>query len=184
MTSLLRSKALILSILTALMLVVGSALALEPGPDGWYHTGTAVRVKTVVLVDVNVYEIKHFMKKLPDAKTKQAVIDIDVDKKFTWVMKRDVDKEKIQEALRGAFKMNNYGDQKKIDAFIAAFSGELKNGAGVTIEYSAEAKKTTVTVRGGGTATIEGIDFMKGVWRIWFGNIDQPKLGAELISRL
>jgi len=42
----------------------------------------------------------------------------------------------------------------------------------------------TVTVQGGGTATIPGVDFMKAVWSIWFGKIDQPALGDALIRNI
>jgi hypothetical protein len=179
-----RTKAtLLLVALTALLLTVSSAWALEPGADGYFHTGTGVRVKTVVLVDVNVYEISHFMKKLPEAKSKRAVIDLDTDKKITWKMLRDVDAEKIQTALRDAFKMNGYTDSGKINAFVGAFKSELKENARVTISYSSDKKSTTVSV-GGASATVEGVDFMKGVWSIWFGQIDQPKLGDAMISKI
>jgi hypothetical protein len=32
--------------------------------------------------------------------------------------------------------------------------------------------------------TVDGVDFMKAVWSIWLGKIDQPKLGDQLISQL
>ncbi len=152
--------------------------------DDWIHTGTSIRVKTVVFVEVNVYEINHFMKQRPASKSKQAVIDMDVDKKFVWKMMRDVEKDKIQQALKDAFAMNGYNDAGKISAGMAAFTGELKDKSQVTIEYNAEKKTTTITVGGGGTATVQGVDFMKGVWSIWLGKIDQSKLGDQLISKL
>jgi len=181
----LRTKAgLLLVALTALLLAVSSAWALEPGADGYYHTGTGIRVKSVAFIDVKVYEISHFTKKLPDSKSKRAMIDIDADKKISWKMLRDVDAEKIQTALRDAFKMNGYGDAGKIGAFLGAFKNELKENSRITIVYNSEKKTTSVTVQGGGSATVEGVDFMKGVWSIWFGQIDQPKLGDAMISKL
>jgi hypothetical protein len=179
-----RTKAPALLIAVAAFVVALSSWALEPNADGWFHTGSGVRVKTVVLVDVKVYEINHFMKKLPDSKSKRAVIDLDAEKKITWKMLRDVDAEKIQTALRDAFKMNGYSDAGKINAFLGAFKSELKENAKVTISYNSEKKTTTVNVAGGGSATVEGVDFMKGVWSIWFGQIDQPKLGDAMISKL
>jgi hypothetical protein len=179
-----RSKALMLTVLGALLLAVSGAWALEPGADGYYHTGSGVRVKSVAFVDVKVYSISHFTKKLPDGKSKRAVIDVDADKKLVWKMLRDVDAEKIQGALRDAFAMNGYADGGKIGKFLGAFSKELKETSAVTIVYNAEKKTTTVTVQGGGSATVEGVDFMKGVWSIWFGKIDQPKLGDAMISKL
>ena len=183
--SIVRTKAaLLLAALTALLVVVTSAWALEPGADGWYHTGTGKRVKTIAFVDFDVYEISHFTKKLPDSKSKRAVIDLDADKKLVWKMLRDVDAEKIQGALKDAFEMNGYGDGGKIGKFLGAFSKELKENASVSIVYNSEKKTTTVNVQGGGSATVEGVDFMKAVWSIWFGKIDQPKLGDQLISKI
>ncbi len=166
--------------LVALAAIFVSAFA---SADDWTHTGTGIRVKTVI-VDINVYEISHYIKGSLPAKTKQAAIDADIHKKFVWTMKRDVDKEKIQNALKDAFSMNGYTDAGKIGSFIGAFKADLKEKQKVTIVYNADKKETTVTVEGGGTATLAGADFMKGTWSIWFGKIDQPKLGDQLISKL
>lgn len=167
----------------ALLVFVSPALATEPGADGWFHTGDAVRVKKI-LFNFDVYAISHEMKALPPAKSKQAVIDADVEKRFVWKMLRDVPHDKIQEALSEAFKANHYDDQAKIKQALAAFSGELKKGARTEIHYLPEAKTVTITVQGGGTATVSGIDFMKGMWSVWFGVIDQAKLGDSLIKDL
>ncbi len=163
----------------ALLLAVTTVFA----QSDWKLTGTAIRVKTVAIVDVNVYEISHYMKELPPSKSKQAVIDMDTGKKFVWTMKRDVDQEKIINALKDAFSMNGYGDQGKISSFIGAFKGELKEKSSVTILYDADKKQTSVTTSSG-SATVGGVEFMKAVWSIWFGKIDQPKLGDQLISKI
>jgi hypothetical protein len=109
---------------------------------------------------------------------------MDTDKRFTWRMLRDVEHEKIQNALTEAFAMNGYSDQSKIGPFVAAFSGDLKKGQGVTILYSSGPKTVTVNVQGGGSATLSGLDAMKAVWSIWFGKIDQPGLGDALIKNI
>jgi Chalcone isomerase-like len=167
-----------LAALVTALLAVTFSLA-----DDWTLTGSGIRVKTVAIVDVNVYAISHFMKQLPPSKSKQAVIDMDTGKKFVWTMKRDVDQEKIQKALRDAFAMNGYGDSGKIDKFVGAFAGELKEKASVSIVYDADKKETSVST-GSGNATVGGVDFMKAVWSIWFGKIDQPNLGDQLISKI
>jgi hypothetical protein len=178
------SLRLVVGLLVACMTLVASgAWALDRGADGWFHTGEGVRVKKVVF-NFDVYSIAHDMKDLPDSKSKQAVIDMDTDKRFTWRMLRDVEHEKIQTALTEAFAMNGYGDQSKIGPFVGAFSGDLKKGQAVTILYSSAAKTVSVNVRGGGSATLSGADFMKGVWSIWFGKIDQPSLGDALIKNM
>jgi hypothetical protein len=161
------------------------ALALDKGADGYYHTGDGIRVKTVAFVNFKVYAIGHDMKELPPAKSKQAVIDMDTGKRFTWRMMRDVDASKIQNALKEAFAQNGFSDAGRIGQFTGAFTGDLKEGQFVTITYDAGAKATTIHVMGGGgSATIPGVDFMKAVWSIWFGKIDQPSLGDALISKL
>jgi hypothetical protein len=182
---LVRSKTgIFFAAVVAILSIVTSAWALDPGADGYYHTGGGIRVKTVAFVDFNVYQIDHYMKALPPSKSKQAVIDMDTDKKFVWVMKRDVDHDKITDALKDAFKMNGYTDSAKINSYIGAFSSDLKEKGTVTIKYDSTAKKTSVSVSGGGSATIDGADFMKAVWSIWFGKIDQPKLGDALIASI
>src|SRR5690349_1647590 len=91
---------LLLAAVIAAFFTVTAAFA-----DDWTLTGSGVRVKKVAIVDVNVYAISHYMKQLPPSKSKQAVIDMDTGKKFVWTMKRDVDQEKIQNALKDAFAM-------------------------------------------------------------------------------
>ncbi len=163
--------------LTAVLLAVTGAFA-----DDYTLTGTAVRVKTIAFVDIQVYEISHYMKSPPSPKSKQAVIDADVDKRFSWKMLRTVDAEKIRNALREAYAKNGYGDQGKITSFVDSITKELKEGDNVTIKYDAAKKSTTITSPAG-SATVPGEDFMKATWKIWFGNIDQKNLGDELLDR-
>lgn len=160
-----------------------TSFALE-AKNGWYHTGDSVRKKTVVFVNVKVYAIGHDMRCLPSAKTKQAVIDADCDKRFTLRMLRDVDQAKIVDALKEAYALNNYKDTAKINAAMAAFTVELKENAYITVTYDSVNKKTTFWEQNGASATIAGIDFMKATWSIWFGKIDPPSLGDELIANL
>jgi hypothetical protein len=177
-------SALLLAVLTAVFMMAANLWALEKGKDGYYHTGTGVRVRTIAFVDVDVYEISHFMKELPPAKSKGAVVDMDVDKKISFKMLRDVDADKIKEALKEAYAMNGYGDGANIGKALGTFTSELKEGALTNIVYDAAKKTTPFTAAGGGSATIEGVDFMKATWRIWFGKINQPKLGDARLSRI
>ena len=173
-----------LTLLVLLVLTVaGTASALQPNAEGWYHTGDAVRQKTVVFITVNVYSIGHDMKCLV-AKNKRAVIDATCDKRLTWTMMRDVGKDKIVDAMREAYQMNGYNDAGKINQALGAFNAELKDGAYVKISYDAGAKTTTFWEQGGGTATVAGVDFMKATWSIWFGKIDPPSIGDKLIANL
>jgi hypothetical protein len=176
-----RSKLVVfMALLAAMLLAVTSGLA----EGEWRHTGTGIRVKTVVVVDVNVYEISHYMKELPAAKSKRAIIDAETGKKIVLKMLRDVDKEKMITALRDAYALNGYTDRAKIDQAMSVVTGELKENTLVTIQYDPEKKTTSVRVGGGGSTSIPGTEFMKATWSIWFAKIDQPKLGDKLISKI
>jgi hypothetical protein len=173
-----------IAVMAALLFPVNLAFALDPGKDGFYHTGDGIRTKSVAFITVKVYAIGHDIKCLPKVKSKQEVIDLDCDKRLTWKMMRDVDKEKIQSALKDAYAMNGYADQAKINQALSAFTGELKENGYVVISYDAGRKETRFWVQGQGNVVVPGTDFMKATWSIWFGKIDQPSLGDALISRL
>lgn len=173
------------SLLFTLVLGLFVTLASSALADGMIHTGDAVRTKSIGPFTAKVYAIRHDMKEKPATKSKQAVIDADVDKKFTCVMLRDVDSKKIQNALRDAFKLNGYSDSAKIEQFVGAFNKEeVKEKSSWVISYNAGAKSVSIWVKDGTSATIAGQDFMKAVWSIWFGKIDQPSMGDQLISKL
>lgn len=185
MTARIRPALLLMILLTMFVSFSAPAFALEPGKDGYYQTGWAVRQKKVLLANFDVYTIWHYIKELPAQKSKQALIDADVDKRFTWKMMREVPSEKIQAAMREAFAMNGYGDQVKINAFVGAFSQkDVADKSSVVIAYNAATKTTTITVQSGSSASIPGVDFMKAVWSIWFGKIDPPSIGDQLMRNL
>ena len=176
--------ALFFSMIVALFVTLG-VHERSASADGMVHTGDAVRTKSVGPFTAKVYAIRHDMKEKPPSKSKQAVIDADVDKKFTWKMLRDVDSPKIKKALEDALHMNGFNDGGKIGQFVGAFNkDEVKENSAVVISYNAANKTTTIWVQNGGSASIAGADFMKAVWSIWFGKIDQPSMGDQLISLL
>src|SRR4051794_31848793 len=168
--------------LAAVALMALPASALERDRDGYFHTGDGIRVKKVAFIHVKVYAIDHYMKDLPPQKSKQAVIEADVDKRFSWKMLRSVDAEKIRNALKEAYAKNGYADAGKINPFVDSIAKELKEGDSVVIKYDAAKKSTTISSPAG-SATIAGEDFMKATWKIWFGNIDQKELGDSLLNR-
>jgi len=168
-----------LAAMTAMVLLTGAAIA-----EDWIHTGSGIRVKTILVVDVNVYSISHSMASRPAEKSKKAVIEADVNKKFECKLLRDIEGEKLANALKEAYAKNNYTDSAKIAKVLGAFPKEIKEGQKFTIKYDATAKTTTFTADGQSPVTVDGVDFMKGTWSIWFGNIDQKNLGNQLISKL
>ena len=168
--------------LVALGLFAMPASALERDHDGYFQTGEGIRYKKIAFINIKVYDIEHYMKELPPQKSKQAVIDANVDKKFSWKMLRSVGAEKIRDALREAYAKNGYSDAAKIGSFVDSITRELKEGDSVVIKYDAAKRATTITSPAG-SATVAGEDFMKATWKIWFGNIDQKNLGDELLDR-
>jgi len=179
-----RRTSMMVMVVMAAFFSVTSAWALDRGGDGYFHTGSGTRVKHITLLgNFDVYVIGHAMKDLPPAKSKQAVIDMDTSKYFAWTMLRDVEQEKIVNALREAYQMNGYGDTAKINQALGVFTKELTKDSTVRISYDSNTKSTTFTA-GGTSATIPSIEFMKATWSIWFGKIDQPTLGDQLISKL
>jgi hypothetical protein len=179
-TSNTRPAALFTLVLALLFTLASSAFA-----DAMIHTGDSVRTKSIGPFTAKVYAIRHDMKEKPATKSKQAVIDAEVDKKFTWRMLRDVDSSKIKKALTEALQMNGFNDAARTAQFVSAFKQEeVKENSAIVISYSAAAKKVTIWVQGGGTATVDGQDFMKAAWSIWLGKIDQPSMGDQLIAKL
>ncbi len=173
------------SLLFTLVLVLFVTASPRAFADPMIYTGDAVRTKSVGPFTAKVYSIRHDMAERPATKSKQAVIDADVDKKFTWRMLRDVDSKKIQKALSEALAMNGFTEAGRTGQFVGAFNKEeVKENSAVVISYTAATKSVMIWVQGAGSATIAGADFMKAVWSIWLGNIDQPSMGAQLISKL
>ena len=175
------SLSFLLTMIVAALFVTFGAPKTASAQGAWVHTGDAVRTKSVGPFTAKVYSIRHDMKEKV-TKSKQAVIDADVDKRFSWKMLRSVDAEKIRNALREGYAKNGYSDGGKIDSFIASIAKELKEGDAVTISYD-HAKKTTTITTPGGSATVPGEAFMKATWSLWFGNIDQPQLGDSLLNK-
>ena len=89
-------------------------------------------------------------------------------------MLRDVDHDKIVNALKEAYAENNYSDTGKIGQALSAFKTDLKKRTPTSRSpYDSTGKTTTFSVGGGGgTVTVPGVDFMKGTWSIWFGKIE------------
>lgn len=174
--------------LLACLTVAASTPAFERPRSGWYLTGSAAKAVSPGGAGVKPakdYTITHEMRGLPAAKTKRGVIDADVDKRFTWHVHRDIPCAALKTALRVGFSRNAYATAAKITPFVDVCAGPtLKARSTVVISYAAATKTTTVWMQGLGTATLGGVDFMKAVWSVWLGNVDQAQLGEALVARL
>lgn len=150
--------------------------------EGFFTTGSAIRVKRIVFVDVNVYAIVHMMKDVP-ARSRQAVIDADTDKKIVMRFLRTVEAQKVTSAVRDAFHLNNYTNDGIIAQFLSVLKGDVQEGEYIVIYYNSAAKVTTIYYHGA-SASVSGPEFMKAIWSCWFGRIDQPSLPESLISQI
>jgi hypothetical protein len=182
---LIAGAALALVVLTpGVGLRAGAGAGLERGKDGYFHTGDGIRVKSLVVVKLKIYAIGHDMRELPATATKQAVMEMDVDKRLSWKMLRDAGGDRLQGILRDGFARNGFGDAARISAFLEPFRGGLRENQRVVISYASQANATTVSVEGAVPVSITGLDFMRATWGMWFGNTEDPALGDALIARL
>jgi hypothetical protein len=70
----------------------------------------------------------------------------------------------------------------RLPAFLAALVAALLT---ITSAFADDWTLTGSSVRVKTVAFIDiEVELMKAVWSIWFGKIDQPKLGDELIGKL
>lgn len=162
------------------------AYALEPGKDGFFQTGAGTRSK----LGGKTYDIFHSIKQLPAVRSRQALIDADVDKRFSLVFRAVPlllkpivggsawPKDKIQGSFREGFAANDYTVKEKIDRFLSPIAQDFVEKDTIFIQYNAETKSTTITVKTA-KVTVEGADFMRAVWSLWFGKIDQKDLPEE-----
>lgn len=167
-------------------LSVAPLLSSQPAVNqaGWIQTGEGIREKNLALVRIQAYAIGHWVRTRPPVVTLSAMIDQEADKQFTLRMLRDVGVGRMKGMFRDAFALNGYRDKPRIEAFLAALTRDLVKGDQITIAYAPQSATTTISLHGGGTAAVQGKDFMRATWSIWFGQSDQPALGEALVSKL
>ncbi|WP_005036615.1 chalcone isomerase family protein [Holophaga foetida] len=170
----------------AVVLATGSMVPGQTviGRPGWIHTGEGVREKNLALIHVQAYAISHWVRMRPPAITRFAMIDLEEDKQFTIRMLRDVGVLRMKGMFRDAFALNGYRDQARIETFLAALTRDLAKDDQITVAYTPQGATTSISLQGCGTATVQGKDFMRATWSIWFGQSDQPALGEALVSKL
>ncbi len=105
----------------------------------------------------------------------EKVIQDDVPKAVIMhVVYKKIEPKKWVDGWREAFEkyLQNSGDLKnKIDQFMGFFDETVLKGGEVCISYD-PGKGTEVKINGKIKGTIEGSDFMKALWEVWFG--DKP----------
>jgi hypothetical protein len=183
-----RMMVLLPSLLAIAALLAGldreCAAELEKTEDGQYITGTAVRTKRVLFVDVEVYRAIHSIKELPASPTKQGVVEADSDKRMAITMLRNVDLHRIIEGIEEGYRRNNWKEMKKVKQLFSILTGHLSAGDTFWVEYDAEAETTTAIEKNGRRSSVEGRDFMIATWSAWFYKIDSPGFSNRLVKDL
>ncbi len=162
------------------LLVLGMEISAQAA--SFTTTGSGVRVKKIAFVSVNVYAITHQMKDVPATRSASEFINAETDKRLILKMKRDVEAAKIVTAINEAYALNGYSNKANQDSFSSVLTGDLKENDTITISYNATSKAVTCNYAGK-TSTVNGADFMKATWSIWFGKIDQPALTSALVGK-
>jgi hypothetical protein len=100
-----------------------------------------------------------------------AIVSSDQAKAVHMFFLRDVGKEKIMNAFKEGFEKNTPASAAalapKIDGVSQALS-DLKEGSELVVTYL-PGKGTTISITGGGTATVPGKDFGDAIFRNWLG---------------
>jgi hypothetical protein len=175
---------LLLAATVVLVSLASDASAAQRSADGYYRTGSAIQTANHWPFTMDVLAIGHDVKQLPPAKTRQAMIELDADKRFAMKVLRDLDADKLRAGLRDGYHRNGYTDDSVIGRFLSALQGTLANNRAMWIVYDAGAKQTRLVVDGGATTSVDGVAFMKATWSIWFGKAKPSGIGDALIKDL
>jgi hypothetical protein len=99
------------------------------------------------------------------------VIKSDQVKQVKMVMLRDLDKEKITEAVKDGFEKNNKAQmpalKERLDNFTSAIP-DVKKGDTLTLTY-VPGKGTSVTSKTGQALSVQGKDFADALFSVWLG---------------
>jgi hypothetical protein len=168
------------------MVVLASsvALAAQRNADGYYRTGAAIQTANHWPFTMNVLSIWHETKELPSPKSRQAMIELDADKRFAMRTLRDLEGDKLRGGLREGYHRNGFTDDAVIASFLSALPSTLPSGKSMWITYDATAKQTRLLVDGGSSSAVAGVAFMKGTWSLWFGKAKPDDIGDALLKDL
>lgn len=101
----------------------------------------------------------------------EQVIHSDQVKRVQMVMLRDLEKEKVAEAVRNGFEKNNKAQmpalKERLDNLVAAIP-DFKKGESFVITY-VPGKGVSVTNKAGQAVTVPGKDFGDALFSVWLG---------------
>jgi hypothetical protein len=114
-----------------------------------------------------------------------AIVSSDQTKAVHMYFLRDVGKEKIMNAFKEGFEKNSPDQAAALTPKLAAIGqaiADLKEGADLVVTY-VPGKGTTVSLTGGGSATVTGKDFADAIFRNWLGSVPADEdLKAKMLA--
>ena len=122
------------------------------------------------------------MRALPAQKSAQGVIDADVDKQFTFFASRDLTCAEVKAMVRAGLDRAGQPAPASTGFVGACNQNAVKARARLFLRYESATKTTTLSIDGGGSASLRGAPAMKAVWSSFLN--DAPKFSAALVSRL
>jgi len=169
----------------AFALALTPAFAAVQGKDGFYHTGDGIQTAAHWPFTMELFTVAHDTKDIPAVKTRQAMIELDADKRLTLRMLRDVSVSHLKTGLEDRYRLNGYCDADEIHRFLAGLQGlSVPTGSSIVITYDANSKTTTLAAPSGSVTSVQGVKFMEATWSIWFGVSKPASLGDQLIAKL
>jgi hypothetical protein len=115
-----------------------------------------------------------------------AILRADEPWQVTVTFLRDVDHDRIIESFVHAFEKNSPGQLDRLRPLLARFHAilqDLKRGQVMVVHYL-PGQGTTLTVPGGATATVPGLEFATAILRNWLGEHPaDPDLERAMLGR-
>jgi SAM-dependent methyltransferase len=133
---------------------------LRPAADGYWRTGEAEPHRGLL-------RLEHEVRSLPPARSRQALVELDADKRMTLRFLDGVDAGKLRDGLRERYAQRGHREPATVERFLSILSGTIAAGEAIVISYDASSKTTRLAFAGKSTSE-SGSDFMKATWRLWF----------------
>ena len=132
--------------------------------------GMGVRKKFFFKIYVGGLYMEH-----PTHKPNRVISDLGIKRVVMHFLYKKISADKLRKAWTEGFKANLSEKkfeslEKKINRFNAFFTEPVRKGDEIWVTYL-PGKGTQVVVKGNEKGTIPGINFMKAVFAIWFGEV-------------
>jgi ubiquinone/menaquinone biosynthesis C-methylase UbiE len=143
------------------------------GADGYWRTGEAEPHRGAL-------RLEHDVRALPATRARQAVVELDADKRMTLRLLAGGDGDQLRAGLSKRYAARGHRDAATVTAFLSPLRGPIARGESVVISYDAAAQTTRLALRAT-TSEVVGRAFMHATWRLWFDDAVPAGLADALI---